>query len=194
MAMLQEDIISSLPWLDSRRLCNVFLSAAYQQNRDPALLAPLCEGLLSRAHTLNLRDVTTLIYAMGRLEYREEDKDSPLLRELLGRAQRETPRMLGVEMVKLSLGLAALRLSLPDLLHPLCRTAVQKLDQFGAIELSSLLGSLTTLRHKDISLLRAACVRLPEVITDMNPRALVETAAALAAADQTVWILSLIHI
>ena len=56
MDMLQEDVISSLPFLDSRRLCNVMLSAAYQQNRDPQLLAPLCVHTLEKARQLQLRD------------------------------------------------------------------------------------------------------------------------------------------
>ena len=58
MEMLQEDVISSLPFLDSRRLCNVLLSAAYQQNRDPQLLAPLCAHTLEKARQLHLRAVS----------------------------------------------------------------------------------------------------------------------------------------
>lgn len=102
MDMLQEDVISSLPFLDSRRLCNVMLSAAYQQNRDPQLLAPLCVHTLEKAHQLNLRDVTTLVYSLGRLEHREEG--DALLRALLGRAQTEMHRLHAVEMVRSRLG------------------------------------------------------------------------------------------
>ena len=102
MDMLQEDVISSLPFLDSRRLCNVMLSAAYQQNRDPQLLAPLCVHTLEKAHQLNLRDVTTLVYSLGRLEHREEG--DALLRALLGRAQAEMHRLHAVEMARSRLG------------------------------------------------------------------------------------------
>ena len=72
-------------------------------------------------------------------------------------------RLLAVEMVLLASGLAALRLKPRDLLQPLARAAVEKLETFGAVELSTLLGSLTTLRHHDLSLLRASAARLPEV-------------------------------
>jgi len=192
MEMLQEDVISSLPFLDSRRLCNVLLSAAYQQNRDPQLLAPLCAHTLEKAHQLNLRDVTTLIYSLGRLEHRE-DGDA-LLRALLGRVEAELPRLHAVEMVLLTSGLAALRLKLPDLLQSLGRAALDKLETFGAVELSTLLGSLTTLSHKDLSLLRASASRLPEVVGGMNPRALCEMSAAFAAADRRVWIPSALDV
>ena len=98
MDMLQEDVISSLPYLDSRKLCNVMLSAAYQQNRDPQLLSPLCAHTLEKAHQLNLRDVTTLVYSLGRLEHREEGDE--LLRALLGRTQSELKHLHAVEMVR----------------------------------------------------------------------------------------------
>ena len=85
MAMLQEDVISSLPFLPSTQLCNVLLACAYQQNRDPALLGPLCALTLEKVAQLNLRDVSTTVYALGRLGHRE-DGDEPLLRAMLGRA------------------------------------------------------------------------------------------------------------
>ena len=94
----------------------------------------------------------------------------------------------------LASGLAALRLKPRDLLQPLGRAAVEKLETFGAVELSTLLGSLTTLRHHDLSLLRASAARLPEVVSDMNPRALCEMAAAFAAADKRVWIPSALDV
>ena len=94
----------------------------------------------------------------------------------------------------LTSGLAALRLQLPDLLQPLGRAALDKLETFGAVELSSLLGGLTTLSHNDLSLLRASAARLPEVVSDMNPRALCEMAAAYAAADRRVWIPSALDV
>ena len=94
----------------------------------------------------------------------------------------------------LASGLAALRLKPRDLLQPLGRAAVEKLETFGAVELSTLLGSLTTLRYHDLSLLRASAARLPEVVSDMNPRALCEMAAAFAAADKRVWIPSALDV
>jgi len=196
MAMLQEDVISSLPFLRTTQLCNVLLACAYQQNRERALLEPLCALTLEKAEQLNLRDVSTTVYALGRLRHREDDGDEPLLRAMLGRVARDAEQLHAIELSLVASGLAALRLAPRDVLRPLSAAALARIDTFGAVELSGVLASLTLLGHLDKPLLRAAAARLPELLADMNPRSLCEVAAALAAADQraAVWVPSALEL
>lgn len=186
---LRADLAVSAPYLRSRDVANALLGAAYSRTSDQALLDALCTAAAAKApDQFSLRDVSSTVYALGRLGRR----DTKLLPALLSRVSVEAPLFHAIEMSLTASGLADLEIAPPTALGRLSRAAIPKLDQFGAAELPRLLAALASLGWRDELLLRLSAERLPLLLADMEPKGLSATAAVLASAD--MWIPSALHI
>jgi len=86
-----------------------------------------------------------------------------------------------VQLVNVVSGLAALRVAPKAVLAAVSEVAIEKIDQFGAMELPTLLSCLASLNWHDERLLHSSAAQLTALLTDMNPRALCEVATAFAA-------------
>mmetsp|Transcript_27284 Transcript_27284/g.45482 ORF Transcript_27284/g.45482 Transcript_27284/m.45482 type:complete len:494 (-) Transcript_27284:19-1500(-) len=174
---LEADLMAGVPKLRSRDLCNVLVAAGYMQYRGQ-LLPTVCKQAERKIPQFAYRDLAYSIYALGRLNFREQ----ALLAALITRATSVTKELRAVELSIIAEGLAGLRIAPGALIRNICETADTKIDQFGALELPTLLASFASLDWHDHKLLTSAAEHLPSLLTDMNPRGLCEMSVAFSAA------------
>lgn len=175
---VRADVAACAPHLSSRPLANALLGAAYLRSSDETLLSALCEAAAGKARGhFRLRDVASVVYALGRLQR----PDAALMPALLSRVSSEAREMHALEMSLTCNGLADLHLAPPTALSALSNAAVAKIGDFGASELPMLLSALASLGWHDELLLRMSATHLPLLLTDMDPKGLATSAAVFAA-------------
>lgn len=180
---LRADLAASAPYLPSRELSNALLGAAYMRSADETMLAALCDAAADKVlNHFTPRHVASTVYALGKLQRH----DALLMPRLLSRVAADANEFHAIEMALTASGLADLDVRPTSALEAISRSAIRKIGDFGADELPMLLSALSALGWHDAQLVPLGASRLPNLLSDMTPKGLSETAAVMAASGS--WI------
>ena len=117
---LRRDVVACAPHMPSMELMNSLLGAAFLRTSDEALLSALCAAASEKAlEHFNLREVSSCVYALGRLGRPDEQ----LLPKLLSRVTSEAPYLHAIEMANIASGLADLNLAPPSALEAISKVS-----------------------------------------------------------------------